>query len=197
MHILQRSSCIKESERLRFLITNKTWMKWTGLLPSHSNSLPSPSFGWCIRPFRSAVIIDSRLTRSPRRALSGGLLGLGISVLKILGFDRVNTCRWANGFEHSVNTASDYCKQILRPRGMGVKCFLAPKSHLRGVKRIISRVFSQLWETKTFPTHAARAFAGPGRKTQTGWAWPKSFYFVSLKYSMFMKSLFISSQNEN
>lgn len=55
----------------------------------------------------------------------GGLLGPGISGLKILGFDRVNTCPWADGFEHSVNTASDYCKQILCPRGMGVKCFWA------------------------------------------------------------------------
>lgn len=97
--------------------------------------------------------------RSPRRALSGGLLGLGISVLKILGFDRVNTCPWADGFEHSVNTASDYHKQILRPRGMGVKCFLAPEFHLRGIKRIISRVFSQLREVQTFPTAHRQSWA--------------------------------------
>lgn len=73
-------------------------------------------------------------------------------MLKILGFDRVNTCPRADGFEHSVNTASDYCKQILRPRGTGVKCFPAREAHLRGVKRVISRVFSQLGEVQVAPT---------------------------------------------
>lgn len=137
-------------------LTRLGWYKFWCCI-SHSKGLSSPSFGWCIRLFCSGVIIDSRLTHSPGRALSGGLLGLGISVLKILGFDRVNTCPWADGFEHSVNTASDYCKQILHPRGMGVKCFLAPESHLRGVKRIISRVFSQLWEVQTFPTPCSQS----------------------------------------
>lgn len=137
-------------------LTRLGWYKFWCCI-SYSKGLSSPSFGWCIRLFCSGVIIDSRLTHSPGRALSGGLLGLGISVLKILGFDRVNTCPWADGFEHSVNTASDYCKQILHPRGMGVKCFLAPESHLRGVKRIISRVFSQLWEVQTFPTPCSQS----------------------------------------
>ena len=157
MHILQRSSCIKDSESLRFLIR----LEWRGL----GCCLPSLSFGGCIRPFYGAVIIDGRLTHSPRRALSGGLLGLGISVLKILGFDRVNTCPWADGFEHSVNTASDYCKQILHPRGMGAKCFLAPKSQLRGVKTVSFPGSSLSCEKcKCFPNTQpeSRAFAGPG-----------------------------------
>lgn len=50
------------------------------------------SLGWCIRPCCSGIITDSRLTCSPKRVPSGGLLGLGISGLKILGRDRVNTC---------------------------------------------------------------------------------------------------------
>lgn len=134
-------------------------MKGTRLL------LSSLTFGGCIGPFYIAVIIDGRLTHSPGRVLSGGLLGLGISVLKILGFDRVNTCPWADGFEHSVNTASDYRKQILHPRGMGVKCFLAPMSHLRGVKNLSFPGSSLSCEKcKCFPhtQPESRAFAEPG-----------------------------------
>jgi hypothetical protein len=54
--------------------------------------LSSLSLGWCIRPCCGGIITDSRLTRSPKRVPSGGLLGPGISGLKILGRDRVNTC---------------------------------------------------------------------------------------------------------
>lgn len=54
--------------------------------------LSSLSLGWYIRPCCSGIITDSRLTYSPKRVPSGGLLGTGISGLKILGRDRVNTC---------------------------------------------------------------------------------------------------------
>lgn len=77
---------------------------------SYFNGFFLSSFGWCISFFCSRVIIDGRLIYSLRRVLSGGFLGLGISVFKILGFDRVNICFWVDGFEYFVNIVSDYCK---------------------------------------------------------------------------------------